>query len=130
MMARRPFGSRDAALEAARETWFALDPVDWRDAFTHHPAIGARVSPGTLSAREQAGVNGSSDEVRDALRDGNLAYEARFGYVFLVCATGKSAEQMLAILRARLKNDPDTEIRVAAAEHAKICDLRLTASAA
>ena len=130
MMARRPFGSRDAARRAARQDWFALGPDDWREAFTHHPSIGARVQAGTLSAREQSGVSGSSDAVRAALLEKNREYEARFGYIFIVCASGKSAEEMLAILEARLHNDPETEIRIAAEEHAKICDLRLAASAA
>ena len=128
MMARRRFGSRDAALRAARDIWFALTPDDWREAFRHHPAIGARVEAGSISARDQAGVTGSSDEMRAALLEGNREYEARFGYIFLVCASGKSAEEMLALLRARLENDPDREIRIAAEEHANICDLRLTAN--
>lgn len=132
MIARRPFGSRDALLAAAREEWFALSPDDWREAFSHHPKIGDREAlrarfPATrhLSEREQAGVSGASDDVLEALAEGNLAYEQKFGHIFIVCATGRSAEEMLAALRARLVNDVDTEIRLAAGEQAKITALRL-----
>jgi 2-oxo-4-hydroxy-4-carboxy-5-ureidoimidazoline decarboxylase len=145
MLAHVPFASRDNARAAAREEWFALGPDDWREAFEHHPRIGARVLPSpppppvaqdfspasatsasAISAREQSGVASASDDVKAALLEGNRAYEERFGYIFIVCATGKSAEEMLALLRLRLTNDPASEIRVAAEEHAKICDLRLT----
>src|SRR5262245_33016450 len=91
MLARRPFGSDDAMLAAAREEWWALGPDDWQEAFRHHPKIGDRASlaarfPGThqLSAREQSGVAGAAEDVLDALAEGNRAYEARFGYIFIV----------------------------------------------
>jgi OHCU decarboxylase len=129
MLARRPFGSSDALAAAAREEWFALDADDWREAFSHHPKIGQR-SANELSAREQAGVNGAPAVTRDALAEGNRAYDERFGYSFIVCATGKSADEMLALLRARLTNDPATEIRIAAEEQAKITALRLSAAPA
>ena len=132
MMARVPFASREAACEAAREEWFALEAADWREAFDHHPRIGSRVAPesgaaSALSAREQSGVAGATSHVRQALAAGNRDYEERFGFIYLVCATGKSADDMLQILQSRLSNDADTEIRIAAEEHAKICDLRLAA---
>ena len=127
MMPHRPFLSRETACRTAREEWFALGPPDWREAFDHHPRIGAQ--QGTeISAREQSGVASASDDVKRAIAAGNREYEQRFGYIYIVCATGKSADEMLTILRARLKNDPETEIRVAAEEHAKICDLRLSAT--
>ena len=132
MLARRPFGSRETALDVAREEWFALTRAEWIQAFSHHPRIGDRdalrrkfAATGALSEREQAGVSGASDETLAALLDGNREYETRFGYIFIVCATGKSADEMLALLRARLKNDPETEIGIAAEEHARICELRL-----
>lgn len=129
MMPHRPFASREEALETARQEWFALDPSDWREAFDHHPRIGAVPSAGSaLSAREQAGVQSATDHVKAALLAGNRDYEQRFGFIYIVCATGKSAEEMLAILRGRLKNEPAREIRIAAEEHAKICALRLTAA--
>jgi len=132
MLARRPFGSLERLLEAARDEWFALSGSDWREAFTHHPQIGDREAlrrrfPATahLSEREQAGVGGASDEVLDALAEGNRAYEARFGFIFIVCATGKRADEMLALLRERLHNEPGEELRIAAGEQAKITELRL-----
>jgi 2-oxo-4-hydroxy-4-carboxy-5-ureidoimidazoline decarboxylase len=124
MIARVPFASREAALTAARDEWFALDTADWREAFDHHPRIGD-LPDSAISAREQSGVASAPEDVKRALAEGNRAYEERFGHIYIVCATGKSAEEMLAILNARLKNDPETEIRVAAEEHARICDLRL-----
>lgn len=132
MLARRPFGSRERALEAAREEWFALSENDWREAFTHHPRIGdvaglrkRFAATRALSEREQAGVSGAPEELLSALFDANREYEARFGYIFIVCASGKSAAEMLSLLRSRLHNAPDTEIRIAAEEHARICALRL-----
>ena len=132
MLARRPFASREALLAAARDEWFALDAADWREAFAAHPRIGDRESlaarfPDThhLASREQAAVGDAAEDVLDALADGNRAYEARFGYIFIVCATGKSAGEMLSLLRARLDNDPLVELRVAAEEQAKITALRL-----
>ena len=132
MLARRPFGSRVDLLTTAREEWNVLESADWREAFAHHPKIGDRDAlaarfPATheLSAREQAGIAGATAAVLDALAEGNRRYEEKFGYVFIVCATGKSANEMLALLEARLPNDEATELRIAAAEQAKITELRL-----
>ena len=132
MLSRRPFGSRDAALAAARQEWFALDRDQWIEAFSHHPRIGDRdalrrkfASTRALSEREQSGVSGASEEVLGDLLEGNRRYEERFGYIFIVCATGKTAAEMLDLLEARLSNDPQTEILIAAEEHARICELRL-----
>ena len=90
--------------------WDALDERDWREAFTHHPKIGDRDAlrarfPAThaLSTREQAGVDGATDAVLDALAEGNRRYEARFGYIFIVCASGLGAGEMLSMLQARLE---------------------------
>jgi 2-oxo-4-hydroxy-4-carboxy-5-ureidoimidazoline decarboxylase len=132
MLKRRPFGSRQALLDAASEEWWALGPDDWREAFAHHPKIGDREAlrnrfsaTRALSEKEQAGVAGASDAVLAALEEHNRAYEARFGYIFIVCATGRSAEEMLVLLRERLRNEPDQEIRVAAQEQARITAIRL-----
>jgi 2-oxo-4-hydroxy-4-carboxy-5-ureidoimidazoline decarboxylase len=133
MMSRRPFGSASALRDAARAVWDALDAADYLEAFSHHPEIGA--DPAALRARfavaadlssaEQSGVAGADDVTLRRLSDANRAYRARFGYIFIVCATGKSAAEMLALLRGRLSNDPATELRVAAGEQAKITELRL-----
>lgn len=132
MAAARPFASEAALLARAEEAWWVLDEADWHEAFRAHPRIGEREAEGGQSARaagwsagEQAYVAGAADEVRAALAQGNRAYEARFGRVYLVSAAGKSAEELLAILRSRLGNDPATELRAAAAEQAKITALRL-----
>jgi 2-oxo-4-hydroxy-4-carboxy-5-ureidoimidazoline decarboxylase len=132
MLLRRPFGSRPALLTAAREEWFALAPDDWRDAFAHHPKIGdlgalrARfAATAALAEREQAGVAGAPDAILDALAEGNRAYEQKFGFIFIVCAAGRSAGEMLDMLRARLRNDLRTELLIAAEEQAQITARRL-----
>jgi len=132
MIALRPFLMDERLYEAARREWFALRPEDWKEAFAEHPRIGDRENlrtrfPAThhLSSAEQTDVHGASDEVLDELAAGNSDYEQRFGYVFIVCATGKSADEMLDLLRARLQNDPANELRVASSEQARITDLRL-----
>ena len=132
MMARRPFAT-DAKLQfAARNEWFGLTEADWLEAFSHHPQIGDRAAlaarfPKThdLSATEQAGVGGAGEDVLTALAAANAAYLDRFGFIFIVCAMGKSAEEMLALLRERLPNDRANELRIAAEEQAKIMALRL-----
>ncbi len=132
MLERRPFGSRDALLSAARDEWFGLSDADWREAFADHPTIGDRealqarfATTRHLAAREQSGVDAAPESVIAALADDNRAYEKKFGFIFIVCATGKTAVEMLDLLRSRLPNSPATEIRVAADEHAQITALRL-----
>lgn len=132
MHARCPFGSLEALLDAARAEWFALTPADWQEAFAAHPRIGDLSSlrerfAGTrhLAAHEQSGVDGAPEDVLTALANGNTAYEQKFGCIFIVCATGLTAEEMLARLRVRLINDSLTEIGVAAEEQARITELRL-----
>lgn len=133
MLERRPFASRDAVFAAAADVWASLGREDYLEAFAAHPKIGESLA--TLRERfaktahwsgaEQAGVAGSRDAVLEELRQLNIAYQERFDYIFIVCATGKSAEEMLALLAARLHNAPDQELHVAAAEQAKITRLRL-----
>jgi 2-oxo-4-hydroxy-4-carboxy-5-ureidoimidazoline decarboxylase len=134
MAGRRPFGSREELLIAARQEWFTLSEGDWLEAFRQHPRIGDRDAlrarfAGTahLSEKEQAGVEGAAESVLAALADANRAYEKKFGHIFIVCATGLRAEEMLARLHARLPNDPATEIRIAAEEQAMITAIRLAA---
>jgi 2-oxo-4-hydroxy-4-carboxy-5-ureidoimidazoline decarboxylase len=132
MVVRRPFTTLAVLLAEADNVWWSLSPDDWREAFDHHPRIGetnaAVAQPDASrawSAEEQRGATGAPDDVRQALADGNREYERRFGHIYLVCATGKSAEDLLAMLRARLANDPASELRIAAAEQARITRLRL-----
>jgi OHCU decarboxylase len=132
MMARRPFGRDAKLLSVARIEWFGLTEADWLEAFAQHPRIGDRDSlaakfPAThdLSSKEQAGVDAARTDVLDELAEANERYLERFGFIFIVCATGKSAKEMLELLRDRLKNDRAAEIRVAAEEQAKITTLRL-----
>jgi 2-oxo-4-hydroxy-4-carboxy-5-ureidoimidazoline decarboxylase len=133
MLTRRPFGSDAALKAAAREEWFALGEHDWLEAFSHHPKIGDRAPlaarfPSThdLSAKEQSGAAGASADVIAEFSEANHAYVNRFGFIFIVCATGKTAEEMLRTLRDRLGNDRATEVRIAADEQAKITALRLS----
>jgi 2-oxo-4-hydroxy-4-carboxy-5-ureidoimidazoline decarboxylase len=132
MLRRRPFGNTERLVTAAREAWADLTHTDWLEAFSHHPKIGDRASlarrfaaTAHLSEQEQSAVADASADVLDDLASANRTYADKFGYIFIVCATGKSATEMLALLRARLPNDPATEIRIAAAEQAKITELRL-----
>jgi 2-oxo-4-hydroxy-4-carboxy-5-ureidoimidazoline decarboxylase len=133
MMARRPFANDAKLLFAARNEWFGLTEADWLEAFSHHPRVGDRAAlemrfPKThdLSAKEQAGVGAAGEDLLTALAEGNSAYHDKFGFIFIVCATGKSAGEMLALLRERLTHDRANELRIAAEEQAKITALRLS----
>ena len=128
----RPFRDVDALLDAGRRVWFGLDRSDWLEAFRAHPRIGEKRAEAGVSedARrwsegEQSRAGAAAEETKAALAQANRAYEEKFGFIFIVCATGKTAEEMLAILRGRLKNDAETELRVAAAEQWRITELRL-----
>ena len=124
MLDRRPFGSMSALEESAASIWRGLSEADWLDAFGHHPKIGDTRATG-IARREQSGVASASEEVVRDLADANRQYEARFGYIFIICATGKPAASMLEALRERLGNEPVVEIRIAAEEQLKITQLRL-----
>ena len=122
----------DRTLVRAGEEWNSLDRGDWLEAFAAHPRIGDVESlrkkftaTADLCGAEQAGVKDAEKATIQALAEGNRQYEERFGHIFIVCATGKTAPEMLALLRSRLENDPDAELRIAAAEQAKITRLRL-----
>jgi 2-oxo-4-hydroxy-4-carboxy-5-ureidoimidazoline decarboxylase len=132
MTARRPFHSRSTLLAGAESLWSLMTAADWREAFTHHPKIGDMenlrrkfASTSVWTAGEQSGVLGAEEAVLTALAEGNAAYEAKFSYIFIVCATGKSASEVLENLQTRLPNGPRTELRVAAGEQKKITRLRL-----
>ena len=132
MLKARPFGGDERLHRLADACWNGLEEGDWLEAFSHHPRIGgadqlrARFSATKdWSNDEQAGVAEASETTLELLAAGNRAYEERFGWIFLVCATGKSAGQMLALLESRMENDPGEELRIAAAEQAKITHIRL-----
>jgi OHCU decarboxylase len=132
LAAQGPFESVDELILAADRLWWRLSSEDWLEAFSSHPKIGeqsgARPGPEKArawSAEEQSGTQNASREVMSELMRANRAYEAKFGYIFIVCATGKSTEEMLALLKQRLPHDPATELRIAAAEQSKITRLRL-----
>jgi 2-oxo-4-hydroxy-4-carboxy-5-ureidoimidazoline decarboxylase len=133
MLARRPFGSDAALFAIADEAWSQMGRGDVLEALEHHPRIGADMdelrkrygSTASWAAAEQAGAGAANEATLLALRDGNLRYEARFGHIFVVCATGKTAAEMLALLEARMSNEADAELAVAAGEQAKITRIRL-----
>ena len=122
-----------AALVAAADRAFdGLAKDDWLEAFRAHPRIGEKKAATSTGARaaawaggEQSRAASASDDTRAELAAINDAYEARFGFLYIVCATGKTADEMLAIAKARMQNDPAQEIGVAAAEQRKITALRL-----
>jgi 2-oxo-4-hydroxy-4-carboxy-5-ureidoimidazoline decarboxylase len=143
MTASRPFVNVDAMAVTADVIWAALDRADWLEAFAAHPRIGdarlnARLKPRAptdlpereasaerWAGQEQSSVAQAADDVRERLAAKNREYEARFGYIFIVCAAGRSADQMLTMLERRLTNDPEAELRTAAEEQRKITRLRL-----
>jgi 2-oxo-4-hydroxy-4-carboxy-5-ureidoimidazoline decarboxylase len=124
MASSRPFADEAAMLDRADAIWWALDPQDWLEAFSAHPKIGALATT-RWSAQEQSGMAGAAAAVSDRLARGNRDYEARFGYIFIICATGKPAGEMLEALEQRLGNTPDRELRIAAEEQRKITRLRV-----
>jgi len=132
MVRGRPYGDEPHLLAAAGRAFAPLQRADWLEAFSHHPRIGERSvlaarfpTTADWSAAEQADVAGASEDVLDALLQANREYQARFGYIFIVCASGKSAGEMLARLRERLPNQTEAELEIAAAEQRKITAIRL-----
>jgi len=130
--ALRPFWDVGQLLNIGGRIWRELPREDWLEAFRAHPKIGeskAAKETGAEAQRwsegEQARARAASDETLAALSEANREYEARFGFIFIVCATGKSAEEMLALLRERINNDSETELRIAAGEQWRITELRL-----
>ena len=132
MADQRPFRSRDDLMMAADTIWRSLEPSSWKEAFGHHPRIGnlealkeKYASTAALAESEQSGIQTASDEVLMKLAAGNKEYEDKFGYIFIVCATGKSAGEMYSLLEQRMQNDPEYELTIAAEEQRKITRLRL-----
>jgi 2-oxo-4-hydroxy-4-carboxy-5-ureidoimidazoline decarboxylase len=128
----RPFPDAAALLAHSDDVWRQLDPADWDEAFSSHPRIGEKKAPESATAKsaqwsnhEQSGVAHAADDLQNRLKQANQQYEQRFGRIYIVCATGKSAEEMLAILHRRLDNDEATELLEAAGQQRQITQLRL-----
>jgi OHCU decarboxylase len=128
----RPFANEEALFAKADGVSSSLTDDDWLEAFRAHPKIGEKKAASAQSAQEknwsaqeQSGVSAASGGTVAQLAELNREYEARFGFIFIVCASGKSSDEMLSILNQRLKNDPGTELAVAAQEQQKITRLRL-----
>jgi 2-oxo-4-hydroxy-4-carboxy-5-ureidoimidazoline decarboxylase len=131
MANRRPLENEAALLAASDEIWRGLSETDWLQAFRSHPRIGQSVTHVSTAnsaawpAQEQQKVADSADAVKIALAEGNREYERRFQHIFVVCATGKTGPEMLAILRRRLNNDAATELLEAAEQQRLITQIRL-----
>jgi OHCU decarboxylase len=137
MLEARPFHSIEALLDASDGIGDGLGQEDWLEAFHAHPRIGERKAERAQGATEQqwsreeqsgmdAGTASEGAEIARAMAEGNARYHERFGHIFIVCATGKRAREMLDLLRVRLENPPAEELRIAAAEQRRITRLRLT----
>jgi OHCU decarboxylase len=124
MAAERPFTSANVMAAVAQRLWWSLAAADWLEAFAAHPRVGEQTAS-AWSAQEQARAMETGGDTHAKLAAGNRGYEKRFGYTFIVCATGKSAEEILTILEQRLHNEPADELQVAADEQRKITELRL-----
>ena len=128
----RPFQNKNEVYQQAESIWFSLSSEDWLEAFTHHPKIGDIDSlrkkfhnTKSISKNEQSGVNDAEKSTLNNLAKSNQLYEDKFGFIFIVCATGKSADEMLALIKMRLNKNADTEMQNAAKEQNKITQLRL-----
>ncbi len=132
MAAERPFEVVAELLESTDRIWWELESKDWLEAFNHHPKIGEKKAAplqsseaAAWSEQEQAITHTAAEELLQELTALNRVYEERFGFIFIVCAMGKTTEEMLALLRERLHNDHATELRIAAEEQRRITHLRL-----
>lgn len=132
MEAMRPFENREQLFEAAGDCWTNRSEADFLEAFSHHPKIGdisslreKFASTAHFASGEQGSVASASEEVLQGLAKGNGDYEQKFGFIFIVCATGKSAVEMLELLLRRLPNSREEELQIAAGEQAKITRIRL-----
>ncbi len=132
VMNARPFVDAQELFEYSDKAFETLHRTDWLEAFAHHPKIGDIDSLRSKFAatrdwagNEQSGTSAASEATLQALAQGNTDYEDKFGFIFIICATGKSADEMLSALRARLANDEETELKNAAWQQQQITDLRL-----
>jgi OHCU decarboxylase len=139
LTAGRPYPDAETLLASAQDIWRSLEAEDWLEAFRCHPRIGesraqhasmqssaqSNVQSSTWSRQEQLQTQDADAAVKQAIAAGNREYEQRFGFIYIVCATGKTAEEMLAILERRLQSDAATELREAAAQQQQIAGIRL-----
>ncbi|CAN5601700.1 MAG: 2-oxo-4-hydroxy-4-carboxy-5-ureidoimidazoline decarboxylase [Pyrinomonadaceae bacterium] len=145
MAAERPFANLNQLVTIADRIWCSLEPDDWLQAFASHPKIGEIQASGAITdeapnhvaradragtpenwaAQEQSGAQNATEKTARSLAELNRDYEEKFGYIYIVCATGKSSEEMLTVLQKRLPNDAETELRIAAREQFRITKLRL-----
>ncbi|WP_323750229.1 2-oxo-4-hydroxy-4-carboxy-5-ureidoimidazoline decarboxylase [Marinobacter sp.] len=132
MLDARPYASSEALFTRSHALWPELTEQDWLDAFEAHPKIGdvdslraKYASTKAMASGEQAGASTASEDVLQRIKTGNEAYLAKFGFIFIVCASGKSASEMLELLEARLPNSRAEELENAAREQARITELRL-----
>jgi OHCU decarboxylase len=125
MAAVRPYQDIASMNNEAERIWWSLGKTDWLEAFAAHPKIGESRPNTAWAAQEQAEVHSAAAATVAALALANEQYLAKFGYVFIVCATGKSGKELLSILESRLTNDPEDELRIAASEQSKITGIRL-----
>jgi OHCU decarboxylase len=123
-MAAHSFPNPKEVFATGDSIWKSLTPEDWREAFRAHPRIGER-SASAWSREEQSGTRHAADQVLAELRDLNRQYDEKFGHIFIVCAAGKSTAAILELLKLRLRNDPETELKIAAEEQRQITHLRL-----
>jgi len=127
----RPYANEQALFATADEVWAAMREPDWIEAFRAHPRIGeykpiqASIQSRKLSADEQASVHATDSEILAELASSNLSYEELFGFTYIVCATGKSTEEMLRILKSRLASDRQSELKEAAEQQRQIMQIRL-----
>ncbi len=130
LMEHFPFTSISELKTTSDSIWLQCDKKDWLEAFSHHPKIGDRPgekhqSTAQWAGKEQAGMHTADEKVKSELAKLNAEYEETFGYIYIVCATGKTAEEMLSILKDRLNNEPSIELQIAATEQNKITHLRI-----
>ena len=128
----RPYDTLEILLATADDIWWSLNPNDWIEAFRSHPKIGEKKAADKVSAQsqqwsgqEQSGVTNASQNTVESLAALNEDYEQKFGFIFIICATGKTSDEMLSALRERLQHDHEAELPIAAAEQGKITELRL-----
>lgn len=132
MTEKQPFKSENELFNIAERNWYECSEEDWLEAFLHHPKLGDLESlkqkfanTSEWAREEQAGAKSATPEIIEELAMANIAYEKKFGFIYILCATGKTAKVMLSILRIRLNNDRETELKMAMVEQNKITKLRL-----